>query len=291
MERTDALRRFDREYRQHPGPIPGARVERGRGYVRSVGSENVVLWFDLAVRGAQDLVDEQVRYFDARAVPFEWKVYEHDRAGDLADRLVAAGFTPAPAETLMIRDLGGPLPEPPRPPGVTIRRVASEREFEEFAQVTTAAFEDDHASRIADLRGRISDPAVALFVAYVGGEPASTGRVELPPGASIAGLWGGGTVPRFRHRGLYRTLVAARAELARSRGFRYVIVEAAETSRPILHRLDFTPLARVVGWNSPPLRRESRRRKARRGGEPSAKKDRDVEEADLGGRRPSPSDR
>ncbi len=291
MERTDLLRRFDREHRQQPGPIPGARVERGPGYVRSVGSENVLLWYDLGVRGTQELLDEQVRYFRARAVPFEWKVYGHDRAEDLAVRLDAAGFLPAPAETLMIRELAGPLPEPAVRPSVTVRRVASERAFEEFADVTAAAFEDDRSERIAELRARISDPSVALFVAYVDGEPASAGRVELPPGASIAGLWGGGTVPRYRHRGLYRTLVAARAELARGRGYRYVIVEAAETSRPVLERLGFTPLDRVVGWNSPALRRGSNRRKARKGPEPSAEEDTDAEKADLGGRRPSPPDR
>jgi GNAT superfamily N-acetyltransferase len=152
---------------------------------------------------------------------------------------------------LMALDLAEAPSPAPGAPSVAVRRVTTDREFAEFARVTTVAFEGSHDARIEELRSRISDPAVAMFVADVDGEPASAGRVELPAGASIAGLWGGGTVPRLRHRGVYRALVAARTQYARAHGFRHVIVEAAATSRPILERLGFTALDRVTGWNSP----------------------------------------
>ncbi len=59
-------------------------------------------------------------------------------------------------------------------------------------------------------------------------------------------------MPDHQGRGVYRALVAARAAEARRRGVRYLTVDARETSRPILERLGFQPLATVRGWTLPP---------------------------------------
>ena len=68
------------------------------------------------------------------------------------------------------------------------------------------------------------------------------------PDRAFAGLYGGGTDPVWRGRGVYRAVVAARAAEARARSVRYLTVDALETSRPILQRLGFEPLAQVTGW-------------------------------------------
>jgi hypothetical protein len=43
-------------------------------------------------------------------------------------------------------------------------------------------------------------------------------------------------------------MVAARTADARRRGFRYLTVDARETSRPILERLGFEPVAKLTAW-------------------------------------------
>jgi GNAT superfamily N-acetyltransferase len=59
----------------------------------------------------------------------------------------------------------------------------------------------------------------------------------LREGEGFAGLWGGSTLAEWRGRGIYRAMVAQRAQLAVQRGVKYLQVDASEDSRPILQRL------------------------------------------------------
>ncbi|MEO3872060.1 hypothetical protein ABGB18_24870 [Nonomuraea sp. B12E4] len=102
---------FDRELRREAHPDgPGTRVERAGGVVRQVGPEhgwNGVIWSDLDARGADAAVAEQVRHFGALGRSFGWKLYGHEGPPDLGRRLLAAGFTAEPAETVMVGELAG----------------------------------------------------------------------------------------------------------------------------------------------------------------------------------------
>jgi GNAT superfamily N-acetyltransferase len=88
-----------------------------------------------------------------------------------------------------------------------------------------------------------ADPdTVVAAVALAGDVAVSAARMELVPGTRFAGLWGGGTVEEWRGRGIYRALVAHRAQVAVARGYRYLQVDAVPESRAILERLGFQPL-------------------------------------------------
>ena len=66
------------------------------------------------------------------------------------------------------------------------------------------------------------------------------------PGRGPRGTNGGAVAPRFRGRGVYRALVAARLELARAAGLAGVAVQAMpDTSAPILAWLGFTEVGRL----------------------------------------------
>ena len=121
----------------------------------------------------------------------------------------------------------------------------------DLVAVSDAAFGRAEPWRSDQLAGRLDDPTQALFVAYDGRRPVSSGRIELAPGKAFAGLYGGGTVPDYQGRGAYRALVAARAVHARRLGHRYLTVDARETSRPILERLGFVALATIRDWTLP----------------------------------------
>jgi len=91
----------------------------------------------------------------------------------------------------------------------------------------------------------------AAVVALAGQAPVAAGRVEFHPGTEFASLWGGCTLPAWRGRGAFRSLVAHRAALASARGLRYLQVDASPDSRPILQRLGFVQLATTTPFTHP----------------------------------------
>jgi GNAT superfamily N-acetyltransferase len=91
-----------------------------------------------------------------------------------------------------------------------------------------------------------------MIVAMAGDEPVSSARIDFYAGTEFAGLFGGGTLPQWRGRGIYRALVAYRARLATARGYRYLQVDASAESRPILERLGFACVAMTTPYTWSP---------------------------------------
>lgn len=248
MDHDAVLAAFDRQMRRDArADGPGARVERVGDVVRQTGDAHDwtgVLWSDLTEDTAAGAIAAQIEYFTSLGREFEWKLYAHDRPIGLAARLRAAGFTPEPTEALMVTET-----EPPAgtglPEGVRLLPVTDAAGVELMADVHEQAFGTDRTRLRERLSARLADApeTVVAVVAMAGDTPVSAARMELPPGAEFAGLWGGGTVREWRGRGLYRALIAYRARIAADRGYRYLQVDATDLSRPILRRLGFAVLS------------------------------------------------
>jgi GNAT superfamily N-acetyltransferase len=246
------LKAFDEQVRRRPMPDPpDGRVEDDGKVVRLVGAWNSVVWSDLDRTDADAVIAEQVRRFAGRA--WEWKYYDYDEPADLRERLVAAGFTAGEEEALLIADLTGLDLDVKPPPGVELRAVEDEHDVAAFVAVHDAVFGGDYSrlgdTLLATLRER---PGTAAgVVAWHGDTPVSAARAEFHTGTGFASLWGGGTLPAWRGRGVFRSLVAYRAALAAARGFRHLQVDASADSRPILRRLGFAELARTTPFTHP----------------------------------------
>lgn len=251
---------FDEQLRRGARPEEsGARVERVGDVVRHVGPAagwNGVLWSDLDERTADAAIAEQVRFFGGLGRTFEWKTYAHDRPADLPDRLAAAGFVPEETETLLVAETAA-LPVDTAPPeGIRLLPVTADAQVALVERVHERAFGSGRSTIGHQLRAQLAhDPAtVPAVVALHGDEPVSAARMELHPGTAFASLWGGGTVPEWRGRGIYRSLIAFRVRLAAERGFPYVQVDASSYSRPILERLGFVALGTTTPYvREPPV--------------------------------------
>jgi len=248
IDRAQVLAQYDREIRRDPPPYEGVRVERAGPVVRVVGRDNFVIYSELTSENARRVVAEQARFFRALGHEAEWKLFGHDTPDDLERILAAEGFVPDEPETLLVFDLRQGTPGTPPAPGIEVRRVTEERELPDVAAANLAAFGPSEPTPPEKYVTMFHDPSQTLYVAYAGGEPVASGRLDTPAGRSFAGIYGGGTAPAHRHHGVYRALVHARAELARDRGYRYLVVDARETSRPILERLGFEPLTSTRPW-------------------------------------------
>jgi GNAT superfamily N-acetyltransferase len=247
MDRQAVLAAFDEQIRR--GAIdPDSRVERDDHVVRyraGNGGWNGVLWSDLDERNADDVIAEQIRRFADAAGPWEWKYFSYDRPPDLPDRLAAAGFEREPDETMVVAEIADLDLDVPPPAGVELRPVMDERDVGALVAVHDEVFGGDHSSTgRAVLAGLTREPAtLAAVVAWAGDTPVCAARVEFYFDTDFASLWGGGTLPEWRGRGVFRSVVAYRAALAAERGFRYLQVDASDDSRPILERLGFDVLA------------------------------------------------
>ena len=249
MDARAVLAAYDEQIRRRPAPDgPDGWVERDRGVVRCISGAtgwNGVTWSALEDADADAVIAAQVGRFAELGRPWEWKHYSYDRPGDLPDRLVAAGFHRGPAEALLVADLADLELDVPPPEGVHLHEVVDAEGVRALVSVHDAVFGENHSAL-----GRVLLEALhhrpasfAGVIAVAGDLPIASGRVEFNAGTEFAGLWGGGTLPAWRGRGVFRSLVAYRAALAAARGFRYLQVDALPASRPILERLGFVELA------------------------------------------------
>jgi GNAT superfamily N-acetyltransferase len=257
MDRDAVLAAFDEQIRRHPQPEPpDGRVEREARVVRLISAGdgwNGVTWSGLDEHTADTAIAAQIERFAELDHPWEWKHYSHDTPADLPERLIAAGLAPDPAESLLVAEIAALDLDVPPPAGVELREVAGAEGADALVAVHDEVFGEDHSGLRRVLLAALEREPVAIVgvVAFAGPKPVAAARVELNAGTDFASLWGGGTLPAWRRKGVFRALVAHRAALAAARGFRYLQVDAMPTSEPILRRLGFVELATTTPFMHP----------------------------------------
>ena len=258
MDTAEVLALFDRQIRRdYPGDDPADLHEQVDGVVRQVGAGNgwcAVLWSDLDEDTADAAIAAQVRYFGGLGREFEWKLYSHDHPADLGERLLKAGLVPEDSEALMVAEIASLPTEPVLPEGVRIERVTDAAGVRLMTEARDAAFERPSPLWEQHLLRQLEQhpDALAAIVVLAGDRPVCAARMEFHQGTDFASLWGGGTVPEWRGKGIYKATVAWRTRLAAERGYRYLQVDASDDSRPILGRLGFERLSTTTPYNYEP---------------------------------------
>ncbi|BBC33034.1 hypothetical protein SGFS_043280 [Streptomyces graminofaciens] len=243
-----------------PNPPAGVTYEQDGPVVRVVGQVcgYVAAASDLGVRGAEldELIVRQRDYFGVRGESLKWKVRGYDRPTELTGRLLAAGFVAEEPETVVVgivEDLT--VRQSVLPDGVTVRQVTAETDMRRIAALESAVWEQDLHWLADDLIGRIAaaPDGIAVFVAEADGEVVSAAWIIFREASEFASLYGGSTLTAWRGRGIYRALVAARAELAAAREVPYLHVDASADSHPVLRGLGFRAVTTTTPyvWSPP----------------------------------------
>jgi len=245
----DLLRAYDAQLRLDAEMLDARSWHRHGPLVRGVfGRGGFVSYRDLgdpSGAGIDRLIAATVAWFrDETDVPsFEWKTRGHDLPADLPDRLVAHGFRPEPAETVMVGRAAALDRPVDLPAGITVRRAGERGDLHAdvvaASRMQAAVFgrgSGPDAGELAERLAAAPDRSGLWLAEDPGGTVVSAGRLEIVPGTEFAGLWGGATLAGWRGQGIYRAVVAARARAARARGAPYLHSDCSEMSRPILER-------------------------------------------------------
>ena len=268
MDDTELLAQFDRQVRRADDePPPGFRHDRltdpapmtlltPTGDVSWGGG---VFWCDLDESNADAAIAAAIEHFRPGGRDFEWKHYGYDRPADLAQRLLAAGFTPEEEEALVVGEVDvvrERLAGAADVPGITVRRIAEDAkeqalDWQRINVLHSTVWSQDSSEHVRALAAEyLDDPsAMSVWVAESGdGTVVCAAWVRFHTGTDFASLWGGSTLEEYRRRGIYKALVARRADEAAERGFRFLQVDASPDSRPILERLGLRTLTSTTPY-------------------------------------------
>jgi GNAT superfamily N-acetyltransferase len=235
-------------------PLPDLRVIERPGWMQIItpsftaGGFNEVSHAVLAADAADAAIAETIATYRDAGLQFRWSVGPDSAPPDLGDRLLRAGLVPTPV-VAMARSTAPLEPLDVDDPAIRIAGVDASN-IDAFTATSADGWGfSDRAPFAAANAAALADPERHhLYLATVDGEPAATAACVMFPRSVY--LLGGVTRERFRRRGLYRALVAARLADARARGIPLATSNArAETSAPILARLGFEPIAQLTNYN------------------------------------------
>jgi GNAT superfamily N-acetyltransferase len=224
------------------GPLTRCLTSHGGFAMAATGLD------ELSLHELEALAGRTVEFFSDQADRFEWKTYDHDRV-ELARVLRDRGLQAEDHEALVVGTAEGLVTAPSLPAGLTLRAVAERTDFDRVAALESEVWGEDWSWLADDLVERTTNPheRATVYVVEDGERVVSAAWLAPMTGTRFAGLWGGSTLADYRGRGVYRALVARRAQEALSRGFTLLQVDASDDSRPILERLGL----QVVGGTTP----------------------------------------
>ncbi|MCC7360289.1 MAG: GNAT family N-acetyltransferase [Anaerolineales bacterium] len=198
-----------------------------------------------------------VERFRAMGHGFQWWVTRYDTPADLPARLERHGLVRAGGYEKMLRRQLADLSDIPFNPELELVLVdgADEAVFQAAMHVITVAFNEppEHAAQFAaHWRERLQDDdwrsQNVIYLARLNGRPAGTARISLQ--GTMGYLVAGSTLPEFRGRHVYSSLLRQRLQVAHQRGFNLVALDAGPMSRAVVERYGFEPFGttHVYAW-------------------------------------------
>jgi GNAT superfamily N-acetyltransferase len=202
------------------------------------------------------VIAAEVDFFTRQGLSFEWKTYSYDEPADLGERLVRAGFVAEDSETLILGEVDRILERPGALPSkVRLRDVEEPADFHRIAALMNTLWgrgperiEHQLATERREFPDRLVVSLIEDALAGPDGPALTAAWVRFHPGTGFASLWGGGTLPEWRRKGLYSAILVHRARLAKDRGYEFLRVDASEDSRPILQKLGLHAVTRTTPY-------------------------------------------
>jgi hypothetical protein len=225
-------------------PWPDTRVIQREGWYQSITPStrsaigNEVCLSRIADADADAVIDRTCAEYAAVGVPFKWFVGPETLPADTGRRLEARGFSGVRVRGMAIEPRAWRAEAPGDVTVETVTLATLDEYSDCFAEGWNVPMPSDQRETLARALG---GDRFEMFLARVGGKPAGTcGSVYK---ARSVYLVGGNTIEAFRHRGVYRAMLATRLARATAAGRSLAVTQAREeSSAPILEKLGFESL-------------------------------------------------
>lgn len=256
LDKQDLLLLFDKELRRNLHS-PGYQREETEHVVRHVSLHNergFIIHSNVNEENASNVIQEELNYFNRLGVGFEWKVYSYDKPDHLKQLLEQNNFTIEPSEALMVMEIDT-TPTFHLEEYSMVKEIVNEKGIREIISLLDIIWEESHEELGDRLwRDKQNDPeALYLYGIYDIDHLVSAAWIYFEKNSSFASLWGGSTLPEYRGKGFYSSLLSVRANKAIEKGYRYLTVDASPMSKPILEKHGFLCLAHSNGCQSPEI--------------------------------------
>jgi predicted N-acetyltransferase YhbS len=195
-------------------------------------------------------IAELIERYRSRNIGFQWFVGPADTPTDLRERLERHGLVLSGEQALMVRKALDNLDIPRNPElAVELVDVTAEADMEAAMQIVARAFhwppeltEKRRAGLYERMRRGHARQRELFYLARLNGVSVGTASIDMVAG--IGYLGGAATLPEFRNRRVYSTLLRHRLEAARARGYQVSAIHAEPMSRRVVSRYGFRELAR-----------------------------------------------
>jgi GNAT superfamily N-acetyltransferase len=258
MDNNEVLLLFDKELRKNL-QISGFRREETKHVIRHVslhGERGFIISSNVDEVNARKVIQDELEYFNTLGVGFEWKVYSYDKPDHLKDLLEQEQFDVEPVEALMIKEINDNHPSEHENEHVKIQEIVDEKGVRDIISLIDTIWGESH-NELGDRlwRDKQNEPdSLFLYGIYDEEQLVSAAWMYFEKNASFASLWGGATLPEYRGKGNYSSLLAVREKQAKEKGYKFLTVDASPMSRPILEKYGFSCLAYTYGCQSPDMR-------------------------------------
>jgi hypothetical protein len=232
-----------------------ARLLRAGSGDRHPGS-NFVIGFVARPEESDARIAEIIAFHRERNIGFQWTVGPYDRPIDLGQRLEQHGLVLAGDNLIMAR-IGLDDLDIPTNPDVVIEVLdglddqaieAAYQVFGESFHYTSEQFDERRAGFFERIKDSAYREQETSYLARIGSTPVGAATIRFEGGLALLG--GAATVPAYRSRKIYSTLLRRRLEDARARGYHISAIYAGPMSRRVVGRYGFKEYGRsqVYGW-------------------------------------------